>query len=62
MDKSAEVVAISGEHIVLEGDTIELQNLDDLELVSEELSLVDDAPSDPYNTSTVKILTRRDFR
>ena len=48
MDKSAKVVAITGEHIVLEGDTINIE-LD--------LSLVEDDPeTDPYNTSTVKVL------
>lgn len=54
------VTAITGQHIVLEGDTIELQN-PELELAPE-LELVDDSPTDPYNTSTVKVLTHRDFR
>ena len=56
MDQSADVVAITGEHIILEGDTIEVEGLEQLELVE------DDSSTDPYNTSTVKVLHRRDFR
>lgn len=55
MDTTADVVAITGEHIILEGDTIEVEGLPELELE-------DDSPTDPYNTSTVKILSRKDFR
>jgi len=54
------VTAISGEHVILEGDTIEIERLE-LELAPE-LELVDDSPTDPYNTSTMKILHARDFR
>lgn len=57
------VTAITGEHIILEGDTIELRSLgQDLKL-SEELSLVpNEKPTDPYNTSTMRILRQQDFR
>jgi hypothetical protein len=49
------VTAITGEHVVLEGDTIEIEGLHELE-IADELELVDDKPTDPYNTSTVKVL------
>ena len=55
-----DVTAITGEHIVLEGDTIEIESID-LELAPD-FELVDDSPTDPYNTSTMKILHHRDFR
>ena len=56
MDKSAEVVVLTGEHIILEGDNLELEEESELELVD------DDVPTDPYNTSSVKVLRRRDFK
>ena len=56
------ITAITGEHIILEGDTIELQILGQELEVSEELELVYDSPTDPYNTSKMKILHTRDFR
>ncbi len=33
---------------------------EELEII--ELELVDERPTDPYNTSTVKVLNLRDFR
>ena len=55
------VTAITGEHVILEGDTVEIEKpdfelMDDLELVQ------DDPPTDPYNTSTVKVLRPSMFR
>lgn len=55
MDQPADIIAITGEHIILEGDTVEVEGMPELELQ-------DDSPTDPYNTSTVRILNRHDFR
>ena len=49
MDQPADVTAISGEHIILECDTVEIETLN-LELEEEV------PPTDPYDTSQVKVL------
>ncbi len=61
MDKPAKIVAITGEHVILEGETIEIVCLEETAEVTEPmleiLDLVKDEPeTDPYNTSTVKVL------
>lgn len=44
------VTAITGEHVILEGDTVQTLELEVLELEEEE------KPTNPYDTSRVKVL------
>ena len=60
MDQSA----VTGEHVVLEGDTVQTKALEMHEPTVPMLTLEEDAPeTDPSNTSTVKVLRpSRNFR
>ena len=62
MDKLAR---LGDEHVILKGDTVEIEELEQPD-PTEPLPVLkleeDPGGQDPYNTSTVKVLKRRDWR